>query len=72
MRRQTWFPSNDLALCMVVAPQKNVGEAPQLAGLFAGTPEAAWCEAANLSDKLHIVYKKKPFHTGFVVRAENV
>jgi nickel-dependent lactate racemase len=35
----------------------------QLAGLFAGTPEAAWSEAADLSDKLHVVYKEKPFHT---------
>ena len=34
-----------------------------LAGLFAGTPEAAWSEAADLSDQLHIIYKGHPFHT---------
>jgi nickel-dependent lactate racemase len=56
-------PIPRLALCMVVAPQREPGEAPQLAGLFAGTPESAWREAANLSEKLHIVYKAKPFHT---------
>ena len=56
-------PVKRLALCMVVAPQKNAGDAPQLAGLFAGKPEIAWREAAHLSDKLHIVYKSHPFHT---------
>jgi nickel-dependent lactate racemase len=45
-----------LAFCMVV---HDGG----LAGLFAGSPESAWSEAANLSAKLHIVYKKRPFHT---------
>jgi len=34
-----------------------------LAGLYYGTPEQAWSEAADLSDKLHIVYKDHPFHT---------
>ena len=43
-------------LCMVV-------EKGGLAGLFAGTPEQAWDEASELSRKLHITYKKKPFHT---------
>lgn len=45
-----------LAFCMVVHEAK-------LAGLYAGTPEAAWSQAADLSDKLHIIYKEKPFHT---------
>lgn len=44
------------AFCMTV--HQN-----QLAGLYAGTPEAAWKEAAELSDKLHITYKERPFHT---------
>jgi nickel-dependent lactate racemase len=35
----------------------------KLAGLYAGTPEAAWSKAADLSDRLHIVYKDRPFHT---------
>jgi len=43
-------------ICMVV-------EKGGLAGLFAGTPEQAWEEASELSRKLHITYKKHPFHT---------
>ncbi|CEF49277.1 unnamed protein product, partial [uncultured bacterium] len=45
-----------LAFCMVVHEGK-------LAGLYAGTPEAAWSKAADLSDQLHIVYKDRPFRT---------
>ncbi|MBU4446649.1 MAG: lactate racemase domain-containing protein [Candidatus Marinimicrobia bacterium] len=33
----------------------------KLAGLYIGTPEEAWEKAANLSDKLHIIYKERPF-----------
>ncbi|MFC1726518.1 lactate racemase domain-containing protein [candidate division KSB1 bacterium] len=32
-----------------------------LAGLFYGTPEAAFFKAADLSEKIHIIYKEKPF-----------
>ena len=32
-----------------------------LHGLYAGTPESAWSRAADLSNKLHIVYVEKPF-----------
>jgi lactate racemase len=46
-----------LCFCMVVGPQNT------LAGLFAGTPETAWDAASDLSRKLHITYKEKPFHT---------
>lgn len=49
--------ADKLCFCMVVDPQKN------LTGLFAGTPEAAWDQASDLSRKLHITYKEKPFHT---------
>ena len=42
---------------MVVRPDKS------LAGLFFGTPESAWDAAADLSDKVHILYKDRPFHT---------
>jgi nickel-dependent lactate racemase len=49
--------ADKLCFCMVVDPQKN------LAGLFAGTPEEAWDKASDLSRKLHITYKEKPFHT---------
>ncbi len=41
---------------MVVAPGGN-----KLAGLYTGTPEAAWGEAAALSAKIHIKYMDRPF-----------
>lgn len=34
-----------------------------LAGMYYGTPEEAWSEAADLSEKLHIVYKDRQYHT---------
>jgi len=34
-----------------------------LAGIYFGTPERSWSQAADLSAKLHIVYKDHPFHT---------
>ena len=40
---------------MVVRPDAS------LAGLFVGTPESAWEKAADLSEKLHIIRKQKPF-----------
>jgi nickel-dependent lactate racemase len=43
-------------LCMSLVVR---GEA--LAGLFCGTPEEAWSAAADLSDKIHIVYKDRPY-----------
>src|SRR5450759_2900222 len=46
-----------LCFCMVVAPNKD------LVGLFAGTPEAAWDGASELSNKVHTTYKDKPFKT---------
>jgi nickel-dependent lactate racemase len=45
-----------LCFCLVVQGQ-------DLAGVFAGTPEAAWDEASELSRQLHIIYKQHPFHT---------
>jgi lactate racemase len=45
-----------LCFCLVV----DHGE---LAGLFAGSPEAAWSEASELSRSCHITHKDKPFHT---------
>ncbi len=44
-----------LCMCMVV-------DHAQLAGLFIGSPEGAWDEASELSKRLHITYKDKPFH----------
>jgi lactate racemase len=46
-----------LCFCMVVAPDKS------LAGLCAGTPEAAWDAASELSKQVHIIYKDEPFRT---------
>lgn len=44
------------AICMVV---KGEG----LAGLYCGTPEDAWSDAADLSDKIHIKHMDHSFHT---------
>jgi len=54
-RAAAMLPTARRALCMVVAPGGD------LAGLYAGEPEEAWSSAADLSDKLHIVYKEQPF-----------
>src|SRR2546430_9521074 len=55
-RAAALVPVPKFAFCMVVHEGK-------LAGLYAGTPEAAWSRAADLSDKLHVVYKDRPFQT---------
>ncbi len=55
-RAGAMVPISKLCFCMVV-------EAGEMAGLFAGSPEEAWDQASELSRKLHITYKKKPFHT---------
>jgi lactate racemase len=55
-RAAAMVPTPKLAFCMVV---HEAG----LAGLYAGAPEEAWSQAAGLSDRLHIVYKDRPFHT---------
>lgn len=43
--------------CLVVRPDKT------LAGLFGGSPEAAWDAASELSRRTHITYKERPFQT---------
>jgi lactate racemase len=55
-RAAAMVPVSRFAFCMVVHDKK-------LAGLYAGTPEDAWSTAADLSDRLHIVYKDRPFQT---------
>ena len=40
-----------------------VVDGANFAGLFIGSPEAAWDEASELSRKLHITRKDHPFHT---------
>jgi nickel-dependent lactate racemase len=56
-RAGAMFPVPKLCFALVVRPDKS------LAGLFVGTPEAAWDQAADLSAQTHIVYKERPFHT---------
>jgi nickel-dependent lactate racemase len=46
-----------LCFCLVVAPNKD------LVGLFAGTPEAAWDRASELSRQTHTKYVDHPYHT---------
>ncbi len=55
-RAAAMVPTPRSAFCMVVG-------GGGLAGLYAGTPEEAWSPAADLSNKLHVVYKDRPFHT---------
>jgi nickel-dependent lactate racemase len=55
-RAAALVPVPKFAFCMVV-------HGGGLAGLYAGTPEDAWSRAADLSDKLHVVYKDRAFHT---------
>jgi nickel-dependent lactate racemase len=45
-----------LCFCLVVHGQ-------ELAGAFAGAPESAWDEASELSHRLHVTLKDRPFHT---------
>ncbi|MFV0416288.1 MAG: lactate racemase domain-containing protein [Chthoniobacterales bacterium] len=64
-----WTPVRkvvDRAAALVDLPKlcfSLVVEGKNFAGLFAGTPEEAWDAASDLSQELHIVYKKKPFKT---------
>jgi nickel-dependent lactate racemase len=64
-----WTPVRkvvDRAAALVPIPKRclcMVADKGGLAGLFAGTPEQAWDEASELSRKLHITTKPRPFHT---------
>ena len=53
-RAATFLPMDKICLSLVV---KEKG----LAGLYIGRPEEAWEAAADLSDKIHIIYKENPF-----------
>jgi nickel-dependent lactate racemase len=56
----------DWAGSMVKVPKTCfclVVDGPRLAGLYAGTPEAAWDAASDLSRELHIIRKPHPFKT---------
>jgi lactate racemase len=49
-------PRPKLCFCLVT-------EGRDLAAIYAGTPEAAWDAASELSRRLHITYKEHPFKT---------
>lgn len=56
-RAASFVPVATSAVCLVVTPQK------ELVGLFVGTPQTAWAEAAKMSNEVHIIRKPRPFHT---------
>lgn len=64
-----WTPVRrvvDRAAALVPVPKHCfclVVHGPHFTGFFAGTPEAAWDAASDLSQALHIVRKPRPFHT---------
>ena len=56
----------DLAAQLLPVPRlcmSMVVKGGDLAGLFCGAPEEAWSAAADLSNRIHIVYKDRPFAT---------
>ncbi len=53
-RAAALLPVERMCLSLVV-------KGSDLAGLYIGAPEEAWSAASDLSDKLHIVYKDRPF-----------
>jgi nickel-dependent lactate racemase len=53
-RAAAMVPVERTCLSLVVAGD-------DLVGLYAGAPEEAWSAAADLSEKLHIIYKEKPY-----------
>jgi nickel-dependent lactate racemase len=55
-RAASMVPANKLAFCMVVHDH-------QLAGLYAGSPEEAWSQAADHSSRIHVIEKPHTFHT---------
>jgi nickel-dependent lactate racemase len=55
-RAAALLPIERRALCLVVR-----GEG--LAGLYHGSPEAAWSRAADLSRRVHVRWTDRPFHT---------
>jgi nickel-dependent lactate racemase len=51
----SFLPMERVCLSLVV-------KGADLAGLYVGAPEEAFSAAADLSDRLHILYKDRPFH----------
>jgi nickel-dependent lactate racemase len=57
------IPVPKRCFCMVVTPGDPAHGGGGLAGLFFGTPVTAWDAASELSRRVHITYKDRPFHT---------
>jgi len=55
-RAAAFLPVERMCMSLVV-------KGSDLAGLYIGTPEEAWEAASDLSDKLHIVYTERSYHT---------
>ncbi|RIK61999.1 hypothetical protein DCC62_27300 [candidate division KSB1 bacterium] len=53
-RAASFVPVERMCLSLVV-------KGKNLAGLYIGTPEEAWSAAADLSEKIHLIYKDRPF-----------
>ena len=54
----------DRAASFLPMPRWNISpvvKGKTLSGIFLGLPEEAWSAAADLSDKLHIIYVERPF-----------
>jgi len=60
----------DRAAAFIPVPRSCLGlvvKGDGLAGLYAGTPEAAWSAAADLSARLHVAYMDQPFQRALSV-----
>ncbi len=53
-RAASLVPIERMCLSLVV-------KGKELAGLYIGAPEEAWSAAADLSEKIHLIYKDRPF-----------
>lgn len=53
-RAASFVPVERMCLSLVV-------KGKDLAGLYIGAPEEAWNAAADLSEKIHLIYKDRPF-----------
>ena len=58
-RAASMIPNDRKAITFVVTPDGTA----RLHGLFYGSPEVAWSNAADLSGRVHIEQKAHPFHT---------
>lgn len=62
-----WTPVRkvvDRAAALVNVPKLCISlvvNGEKLTGIFIGTPESAWDQASDLSNKLHIIYKERPY-----------